>query len=88
MTKELRGFINRVRKAQDRIYSGKVGKCISIDVDVYQDYIRIDAYKQSAEDGYAVLKHEHLTIYEDHAIDRKEISESLSRMSQVIGFDI
>lgn len=35
MTKELRGFINRVRRAQDKIYAGKVGKYISIDVDVY-----------------------------------------------------
>lgn len=88
MTKELRGFINRVRKAQDMIYAGKVGKNISIDIDVYKDYIRIDAYEQSADDNHAVLKHEHLTIYEDHAIDRKEISESLSRMSGVVGFDI
>ncbi len=88
MTKELRGLINRVRKAQDRIYSGKVGKYISIDVYVYQDFISIDAYKQSAEDGYAVLEHEYLRIHREDEIDRKEISESLSRMSQVIGFDI
>lgn len=87
MTKELRDCINRARKAQDKIYAGKVGKNISIDIDVYKDYIRIDAYEQ-ADDNHAVLKHEHLTIYEDNAIDRKEISESLSRMSQVVGFDI
>ena len=88
MTKELRGFINRVRKAQDKIYAGKVGKYISIDVDVYQDFISIDAYKQSSEEEHAVLGHEYLRIYKEDEIDRKEISDALSRMSQVIGFDI
>ena len=88
MTKELREFINRVRKAQDKIYAGKSGKYISIDIDVYQDYISIDAYKQSAEDNHAVLQHEYLRIYKEDEIDSMEISESLSRMSQIIGFDI
>lgn len=88
MTKELRGFINRVRRAQDKIYAGKVGKYISIDVDVYQDFISIDAYKQSEEDEHAVLQHEYLRIFKDDEIDHKEISDALSRMSQVIGFDI
>lgn len=88
MTKELRGFINRVRKAQDKIYAGVAGKYISIDVDVYQDFISIDAYKQSAEDKHAVLEHESLRIYKDDDINGKEISESLSRMSQIVGFDI
>lgn len=88
MTKKLRGFINRVRKAQDKIYAGEVGKYISIDVDVYQDFISIDAYKQSAEDGHDVLEHESLRIFKEDEIDLKEISESLSRMSQIVGFDI
>ena len=88
MTKELRDFINRVRKAQDKVYAGKVGKYISIEIDVYQDYICIDACKQDEEGRYEVLQRETLTIFKDERIDCKEISESLSRMSQVVGFDI
>ena len=89
MTKELRGFINRVRKAQDKIYAGKVGKFISLDVDVYQEYISIDAYKQSADGKHEVLEHESLCIYEDgDRLNLKEISESLAKMSHVVGFDI
>ena len=86
MTKEMRGFINRVRKAQDKIYAGKVGKYISIEVDVYQGYICIDTCKQSAEDGHRVLQHEQLAVFS--STSAQEISESLSRMSQIIGFDI
>ena len=88
MTKELRGFINRVRRAQDKIYAGKVGKYISIEIDVYQDYICIDACKQDEEGRHEVLQRANLTIFKDERIDCKAISESLSKLSQVVGFDI
>lgn len=85
MTKELRGFINRVRKAQDKIYEGKSGMHVSMDVAIYQRYIRIDAFRQSPEDRH-VLQHEQLIIFS--STTAQDISESLSRMSQIVGFDI
>lgn len=88
MTKELRGFINRVRKAQDKIFSGKVGGNISLDVGMYVDYITIDAYKQAPESPYDVLEKECLHIHYNKWIDYSEISKSLARMSQIVGFDI
>lgn len=86
MTKELRGFVNRVRKAQDRIFAGKAGEGISLDLGVYHNYITIDACKQAAKSPYDVLEKESLHIHSIY--DCKEISESLARMSQIVGFDI
>lgn len=87
MTKELRGFVNRVRKAQDKIFEGKVGDNISLDIGIYADYITIDACKQTAESPYDVLQRESLHIHHKW-VDYEEISQSLSRMSQIVGFDI
>ena len=87
MTKELRGFINRVRKAQDKVFAGKSSGNISIDIQMYANYISIDVCKQANASPYDVLEKECLNIHYKW-IDYHEISQSLGRMSEIVGFDI
>lgn len=86
MTKELRGFINRIRKAQDRIQSGKAGDRVAISLVMgTRRHISVSVYRHFP-DSNAVEAHECIDIFP--RTTGEEISRGLFRMSQVVGFDI
>lgn len=87
MTKELRCFINRARKAQDRIFNGKTGNRIALNVEMgtRAGFCDITAYLHEKESP-AIIKHHR--VYINPRTTAEEIEEGFKELSRVVGFDI
>lgn len=87
MTKEMRGFINRARKAQDRIFNGKAGDRISIHVQIGSGPGFYDVRAYLHEEEMPDIK-KHYTLYITPWSTAEEIEEGFKKLSEVVGFDI
>lgn len=86
MTKELRGFINRARKAQDRIFSSKKDDRIALHVDMSsRGFCNVNAYLHDKMMP-TVIDSYHMKIKPWSTAE--EIEDGFKRLSRVIGFDI
>lgn len=85
MTKELRSLVNRVRKAQDYIFSGKAGDRVSITMDMSDNFLTVRSYRHY-DDHSGVEASKHFYLFSNTTV--KEFSAALSAMSQIVGFDI
>lgn len=86
MTKELRGFINRARKAQDRIFNSKKDNRIALHINMSSNgFCDVNAYRHD-EDGPTVIDSYHFKIKPWSTAE--EIEEGFKELSRVVGFDI
>lgn len=86
MTKELRGFINRVRKAQDRIFNSKEDNRLGMHISVSsKGFCDVSVYRHH-EVLYDVIDSYHMKIMPWSTAE--EIEEDIKKLSQVAGFDI
>lgn len=86
MTKELRGFINRARKAQDRIFQSKKDDRIAIHINMSSNgFCGIDAYRHD-EEGPNVIDSYHFKIKPWSTAE--EIEKGFKKLSLVVDFDI
>lgn len=86
MTKELRVFINRVRKAQDRIFSSKKDNRLGMRISVSsQGFCDVSAFRHD-EVLTDVIDSYYLKIKPWSTAE--EIEEGIKKLSLVVGFDI
>ena len=86
MTKELRGFINRVRKAQDRIFNNKKDDRLAMSISMsHRGFCDVSAYLHD-EVLPDVIDSYHMKIKPWSTAE--EIEEDIKKLSQIVGFDI